>query len=168
MPLGSTTYRTLLRHWVWVLFQKFWNFLNRPCVSNNKQISFKWMDDDHNRYNIKMLILIPSLIHFNQEIMRSHMICNFDIQCSSFTKIDNTWWLLYMTETCSKEESLWDYKLHLSKKCMCTKCMHMNRPAHQGVDIHTPLQQIKHPHLITRCVVGSAILWTFQDFKDLN
>jgi hypothetical protein len=40
-PLGSTTYLTFLRRWVGVLFQKFRNFLNRPCAYQLWELVFQ-------------------------------------------------------------------------------------------------------------------------------
>jgi hypothetical protein len=49
--------------------------------------------------------------HLDYEISRSHMKCNFDIQCNNFSKTEDT------IKTCSEEYN----KLHSRRKCMCTK-----------------------------------------------
>jgi hypothetical protein len=54
--------------------------LNPTTRNALKQLRFKWMDDDHNGNNIKMLINSNSKVNlFNQEISRSHDIRDFDI-----------------------------------------------------------------------------------------
>jgi hypothetical protein len=80
--------------------------------------------------NIKMLINFNlRLIYFNLEISYSHAICNFDVQCDDFSKIDNTWWWPSVAKTCSEEEGWLDNKLHLRRKYMGTEDKLMQQDA---------------------------------------